>query len=163
MSNVTSLPLLPEIFVGKEIINRRIKGYLSRKHPQLSQALSANGTKREDTRSIWYSKDHVTTWLEEMQLMQADGMRVYFGAYDENEGPANGQLCLLVVLTREGDNGVHKDIILEEEPGFDLRVPVARNGVAGEPFAEKGTKREYNYGSPCPPLCDAVQGGRFPQ
>jgi hypothetical protein len=161
-SNTSALPL-PAIFVGKETINRRVKRYLQSKHPQLSRTLGGQGTGREDTKSIWYSREHVETWLEEMNGTKADGMRVYFGAYDDNEGPANGQLCLLMVLTRAGADGAHKDIILEEEADFEARrlAPKERS-APGDLFDTEGRSREYNYGSPCPPICDGG-GSAFPQ
>lgn len=168
------MPPLPEIFVGKEVINQRVRNFLQSKHPILSQALSEAGAPREETRSIWYSRDHIATWVDEMDLMEADGMRVYLGAYGEEEAPAPGQLCLLMVLTRAASDGnVHADIILEDETGYDQRQQTARkrsmeNGLTqggltgGDLFAGAGLPREYNYGSPCPPVCNG-QGPAFPQ
>ena len=158
LSQTTSRPL-PAIFIGKDLIVKRIKRYLQNKHPLLSQDLSKDGTPREETRSIWYSREHVATWLEEMDHYQADGIRVYFGAYGDNEeGRPPGQLCLLMVPTRQGDNNmIHNDIILEEEPDFAQRqqsgTQPRTRGLGDDLLTTKPRTREYNYGSPCPPVC----------
>jgi hypothetical protein len=168
MLNKTSTHPLPDIFVGKDVINQRVKRFLKDKHPLLSHALSSSGTPRQETRSIWYSKEHVRTWLDEMDLMGADGLRVYFGVYGEDEGSAAGQTCLLMVLTRAAAGGNdHQDIILENEPGFEDRKNASRKRSAGDALSNDiinviSTPREYNYGSPCPPICPG-SGSTFPQ
>ncbi|MES1161397.1 MAG: hypothetical protein ABUM51_11605, partial [Bacteroidota bacterium] len=100
-------------------------------------------------------KEHLKTWLAEMDLMGADGMRVYLGAYGEDEGLASGQICLLMVLTRAYmDGNLHKDIILEDEPEFEGRRQSSEAKRDGnEIFTDLPIFREYNYGSPCPPIC----------
>ena len=155
MPLTTSAVPLPSIFVPKEMISDRVSRFLQDKHPALSTQLTGNGPSRADTRSIWYTKEHVQTWLDEMNLMGADGMRVYFGAYGPENEDAEGQLCLLMVLTRE-DNGLHKDIILEDEDGFEDRQALGRSrSISTGNDDNKGKKKpkEYNFGSPCPPLC----------
>lgn len=147
---------LPAIFIGKDMINARIERYLTQKHPVLSQQLSGDGPYRDDTKSIWYSREHVETWLDEMQHTNADGMRVYFGAYGDNEeGRPAGQLCLLVVLTRTGQYGNQEDIILEDEPDFTVRQESATpKSFSGNELWLKARPKEYNYGAPCPPVCN---------
>ncbi|HTI07439.1 MAG TPA: hypothetical protein VL832_02750 [Puia sp.] len=155
MLNKSPHPPLPEIFIGKETISRRIRNYLQNKHALLSEGLSKKDDARQETKSIWYSKEHLRTWLAEMDLMDADGMRVYLGAYGDDEGPASGQICLLMVLTRAFmDGNFHKDIILEDEPEFEVRKQSLEAKRAGnEIFTDMPILREYNYGSPCPPIC----------
>jgi hypothetical protein len=140
---------LPTIFIPKDVINRRVKLFMQKKHPLLSEALTENGITRQDTRSVWYSKEHMEIWLNEMNLYGADGMRIYFGAYAEEDGIRNGQLCLLMVLTRPGGTSdTHRDIVFEDEG------PGARslNG-GGDDEEEEGRPKQFNYGSPCPPIC----------
>lgn len=142
---------LPRIFIDKGTLRRRVNLFLQNKHRILSQAMSSQDVQRVETRSIWYSKDHVQSWLDEMNLMGADGMRVYLGTYEE--GMSAGQLCLLMVLTRLGeDDQTHWDIILEDEPGFQERLDASRAITLDEPGEEECGK-QYNYGSPCPPIC----------
>ena len=154
---------LPAIFIGKEKINQRVKLYQRIKHPLLSQELSSGGIPREDTKSIWYSREHIEMLLSEINQMDADGIRVYFGAYEQGSGIADGQLCLLMVLTRPSADGFsHRDIILEDEPGFEERVQMTQSrSTEDETGLPGGIPREYNYGSPCPPICPSKDPG-FP-
>jgi hypothetical protein len=163
IDNLTVQPL-PSIFVGKEIINQRVKLYMQHKHPLLSAGLSKNGVQREETKSIWYSKDHLQTLLNEITLAKGDGMRIYFGAYGNEEGRPEGQLCLLMVLTRPGTvSGSHKDIILEKEPDFEERKGAFKKRSLGlDMETEDELPKEYNYGAPCPPIC-ITDDGEFPQ
>src|SRR5687768_14057983 len=111
MSNGQSVTPLPAIFIGTEKVNQRVDLYLENKRPLLSQALSTGGTTREETRSVWYSKEHIETLLSEIALMNGDGIRIHFGAYENDNDLAPGQLCLLMMITRTGSTpGVHTDI-----------------------------------------------------
>jgi hypothetical protein len=164
MINESTVKPLPDIFCGKDLITNRINNYKNQKHPLLNQQLSTNGVARQDTRSIWYTRQHVETWLDEMNYYNADGMRVYFGAYGEGEeGRPPGQLCLLFVLTRATANGGHKDIILEQEPDFEMRLQSVQNLAHEEDsFGVAFRPNEYNYGAPCPPVCDNDDDGDDP-
>ena len=159
MLNQQTVRPLPAIFIGKELLDSRVAGYLADKHPVLSKQLSGDGPYREDTKSVWYTREHVESWLEEIRHLNADGMRVYFGAYGQNEeGRPPGQLCLLMVMTRaDGSGRLQKDIILEQESDFEARQQVAisraldpGSGILGQASIPK----EYNYGAPCPPICN---------
>jgi hypothetical protein len=150
MEKITGTKLLPSIFVGKDIVRKRVSLYQEKKHPLLSEALSTNGKKKEETKSIWYSKEHIETLLSEMNLVKADGLRFYLGAYDENDSIAPGQICLLVVPTRTSNDGkLNKDIIIEDE--YPERLALTNNRSFETEEAAK--PRGYNYGSPCPPIC----------
>jgi hypothetical protein len=133
---------LPSFFVGKQVTKDRIDRFIAEKHPLLSGAI---GT--PDTKAIWYSKDHVAQWLAEMDKAGADGMRIYFGMQGaEDEYP--NQTCLLMVMTRaDMQTGVHTDFTIEDSPDFaDRRF---------RPGNREGNRRDFNTGSPCPPVCDA--------
>jgi hypothetical protein len=137
---------LPNFFVGKTITNNRVTQFMATKHGLLSDALG-----KTETRAIWYSRDHVEQWLQEIDKAEGDGLRVYFGAYSENEDYA-GQLCLLMVVTQANtSNGSHTDITIEDAPDFEARAFKAGNG----------RNRDFNIGSPCPPICD--EGIGFPE
>lgn len=161
MEKVIDSKPLPDIFVGKDIINDRVIRYRQDKHPLLSQALSGNGAAREETKTIWYSKEYIQVLMDEMELMEADGVRVYLGAYGNEPDRPEGQLCLLMVLTRANGEGRHKDIVLENEPGFSMRVSASRSLDSGL-IEGDGLPREYNYGAPCPPIC-ASSDHAFPE
>lgn len=139
---------LPEFFVGKTITNERITNFMENKHGILSEALG-----KPETKAIWYSRDHVAKWLFELDKAGADGMRVYFGAYGENDTYAN-QLCLQMVLTiANPSTGGHNDITIEDATDFTDR--------SIEPGKTGSKDRDLNTGSPCPPICDG--GMDFPQ
>lgn len=142
---------LPEIFISKELVNSRVSNYLANKYPLLIDQQQKIAEERTETKSIWYSKDHIQTWLDEIALLNADGMRIYFGGYNEDESPVSGQLCLIMVLTRQTENG-RADIIYEDEPGFEDRLNAASKARdIGDP--ENEMPRQFNYGAPCPPIC----------
>jgi len=139
---------LPSFFVGKTITNDRITRFMDTKHGLLSEALGS-----PETKAIWYSRDHVSQWLEELDRAGADGMRIYFGAQGETDDYP-GQLCLLMVMTTANtQSGGHTDIKLEDAPDFQARDL--------QPTGGKAVTRDFNTGSPCPPLCEPGMG--FPE
>ena len=146
---------LPEIFIGKTIANERIVNFLENKYDMLSSAIAV-ATSIEDkpeTKCIWYSKDHVQTWLDEIDIMNADGIRFYFGAYGNAEAVSQaGQLCLVMVLT-ESNGGGHKDIIYENTDCYEDRLGATERGRNIEDLEVAGKAKEFNYGSLCPPAC----------
>ncbi|MFT3911056.1 MAG: hypothetical protein QM737_16675 [Ferruginibacter sp.] len=142
---------LPNIFISKEVKESRVNNYLTDKYPLLINAQKEQDTERTETKSIWYSKEHLETWLNELAIMDADGMRIYFGAYNEEESPVAGQLCLLMVLTRETETG-HADIVYEDEPVFEERLNASPNFRTITDIDNKVPK-QFNYGAPCPPIC----------
>jgi hypothetical protein len=145
-------------FVGKEKVNDRVKRYQSGdralykgKHQLLSDNMEQQGHFQGETKYVWYSKQYLQDLIAEINHYNGDGLRVYFGEYEnENQVPA-GQLCLLMVVTKADaiNDAIHRDVIMENEPGFDLRMSVS-------------AKREINIGAPCPPICD-TEGAAFPQ
>lgn len=139
---------LPAFFVGKTVTNDRITRFIQTKHGLLSDALG-----KTETRAVWYTRDHIAQLVEEMDRAGADGMRIYFGAQGEND-PYPGQLCLLMVLTNANTNtGGHNDITIEDATDFQSRSLLDSGDGA--------RKRDFNTGSPCPPICDT--GMNYPQ
>jgi hypothetical protein len=156
MQNINSPAPLPEIFISKETLDSRIQNYLTDKLPLLRDAQKNKGVTREETKSIWYSKEHIENWLREINLLNADGMRICFGAYGENENIVSGQLCLVMVLTRPIENtNSHSDIVYENEPDFTARVNATSNArsLTNPVFNDGSKEKQFNYGSPCPPIC----------
>ncbi len=139
---------VPSFFVGKSITNDRVSRFISGKHALLSDDLGSTKTK-----AIRYSRDHVAQWLSEIDKAEADGMRIYFGTQSETDDYP-GQLCLLMVMTKPNtESGGHSDITIEDAPDFEAR------SLPSDPAAPR--KRDFNTGSPCPPICDP--GMDFPQ
>ena len=148
---------LPFFFVGKTITEERIGNYAAQKHALLSNAIG-----KPDTKSIWYSKEHLTKLLEEITHADGDGIRIYLGMYEQGH-EFQGQLCLLMNSTREqivANSIYHPDVILENESDFAERSTLPRDVIAfpGDDPATAG-KKDFNFGSPCPPLCDKEPPG----
>ncbi len=136
---------LPFFFVGKSTTNDRITRFMNSKHALLSNAMG-----KPETRAIWYSRDHIAQLLTEIDNAGGDGMRIYFGEHSSTEDYP-GQLCLLMVLTKQQGSS-HKDITIEDSNNFSARSLEMTDGKT----------RDFNCGSPCPPICDE-EGMDFPQ
>jgi hypothetical protein len=145
-------------FVGKEKVNDRVKRYqfgdqdeYEGKYQMLSDKMELRGHFQGETKYVWYSKQYFEDLVTEINLYNGDGIRVYFGEYENENGVPAGQLCLLMVVTKPdaNDTDIHRDVVIEDEPGFDQRSAVSRS-------------REFNIGAPCPPIC-FTEGVEFPQ
>jgi hypothetical protein len=144
----TSNKPLPFFFVGQTLVNQRSADFISQKNNLLSEALG-----KPDTRTIWYSREHIAGLLDEIDHAGGDGLRVAFGMYEPGH-QFEGQLCLVMNPTRavpEGDAVLHQVVILENEPDFAARSAVEKSGLFGGLL---GKKKGFNLGSPCPPICD---------
>ncbi|QEM09038.1 hypothetical protein [Mucilaginibacter rubeus] len=150
MENQKTLIPLPPFFVDNDVTTGRINEFASKKNLMLSQAIG-----KPDTKSIWYSKAHITQLLDEIERANGDGLRMYFGTYESGHR-FEGQTCLLMYATRavrQGSHTIHSDVIPEHEHDFADRSSIARDfseQVDSDPEKERG----FNFGSPCPPLCD---------
>ncbi len=152
MGTQTSTKPLPFFFVGKDITTERVNNYLTQKHNLLSQGIG-----KPDTKNIWYSKEHITKLLEEIEFAGGDGLLVQLGMYESSHEFA-GQLCLVMNTTRErrvGDNVVHSKVVLENESDYADRSSLPRDIILfpGDDLSAPIIK-DFNYGSPCPPRCD---------
>jgi hypothetical protein len=153
MSTQTTPKPIPGFFVGKLVTEERINNYINQKHGLLS-----DGIGKDDTQSIWYSRDHFAELLEEIDYANGDGVRIHFGMYEEGH-EFEGQLCLLFTSTKEvldGEIVTHQNVLLEDQEDWEDRSTAAR----GNPnVANDGRKKDFNYGSPCPPRCPGFTGG----
>ena len=94
---------------------------------------------KEDSLSVWYSIEELEEFMAKAKDHGADGMKLYFGAYDENykEQPlyAGRQTVVLVAtklkITQAGKS--NKDIYIQTEKGSSILA--------------------WNAGSLCPPFC----------
>ena len=162
MSDQNTVKELPNFFVGKEIAKKRIGYFMDSKYPLLTQ----NNTNPE-TKSVWYSFQHIKALYEELEYLNASGLRIYFGAYlqpdieDENplvmmdadkHAEVAGQLSLLMVPTEAyisiSNEPRHTDLIIDDMPDFSDRL-------MGQTLEEFLSTKGMNAGSPCPPACSA--------
>jgi hypothetical protein len=135
---------IPFFYVGRTITNERVSRFSENKHALLSKQLG-----KPETQSVWYTREHIELLLEEINHAGADGLRIYLGEYGEEEN-YSGQLCLLMVMTKEGaDKDTHNDIIMENTADFQARS------------LDGNKPRSFNVGSPCPPICNV--GISYPQ
>ncbi|MEO1054721.1 MAG: hypothetical protein AAFX87_29080 [Bacteroidota bacterium] len=142
MENKKNIKALPFFYVGKKLTEERIDRFLKRRHPALCEELG-----REDTRSIWYTRDHIAQLLEEIDKAGGNGIRMSFGVYEEGHRFA-GQTCIVSNVTREvSKNGMdyNVNVVVENEPDFSERHAL---------WEEKQVFEDFNFGSPCPPRCD---------
>jgi hypothetical protein len=150
---------LPGFFIGKDLTYQRISNYISQKHGLLTQALG-----RPDTRSVWYAKEHLNQLLQEIENVRGDGLRIFFGAYESSHEYA-GQTCLLMVVTRAeamSDGQIsHQNVVIEEEVGYKIRKEATKDlTLEDDDLFDK--PKDFNHGSPCPPLCDYGEGFEYP-
>lgn len=153
---------LPYFFIGRQLTSQRIQNYSATKYGLLSQAIG-----KPDTKSVWYSKEHLVKLMEELEHLNGDGLRIYFGSYENNHEQFAGQTCLLMAVTRKkitaDGREAHENIVLEQEPDFEERAARPKAlplWLIGSEI--QGRKKDYNHGSPCPPLCDENDELDFP-
>ncbi|MGG8497141.1 hypothetical protein ACQY1Q_12045 [Tenacibaculum sp. TC6] len=144
----TTLKKLPFFFIGKKVTEERKENFKKLKHPILCKQLG-----REDTQSVWYTREHISKLLEEIDHAGGDGIRLHFGAYEKGH-PLEGQLCLVMNVTRikkQGKSQKRVNIFLEEELDYEERSKSDRFIKDSDPNV---IKRDFNFGSPCPPRCE---------
>jgi hypothetical protein len=152
METPTQAKPLPYFFIGKALASQRVKAYEAVKHRLLTEKMG-----KPDTKNIWYSKKHIAQLLEEIVHAEGDGIRFYFGTYEEGHQFA-GQTCICMLITKEkivGDDIFHENVLIENAPDFAMRSSASRElKIMPDDGNDPKRKRELNYGSPCPPLCD---------
>jgi hypothetical protein len=140
MSVTRPVKPLPSTFVTKEVVNERVKNYLAGKHIALSTALG-----RDDSKAAWYSLEQLEELMREMYYQNADGLRIYFGAYNNEDNEYPGQLTVMFVPTfRDEATGKNTDIIIEDYDDYGIR------SAAQESTKEKKYLDTIGL---CPPSC----------
>lgn len=135
---------LPGIFIPKEEVNNRVANYQANKHPLLSDAIQ-----RPDTRSAWYSLEQFEELMREMYYLNADGLRIYLGAYDQNDPNYPGMTTVIFVPTYMDENsGNHTDIVIEEDQVFQERLE-----AAGSAKLLGAARKNFDTIGLCPPSC----------
>lgn len=129
--------------VGKQVntdhVNTVIKNYKKERWVHNSNRLG-----KEDSLSVWYSIEELEEFIAMSKDHGADGIKLYFGAYDKDykEQPlfAGRQTVALVAtkhkITEAGES--NKDIYIQTEEGSTIMA--------------------WNAGSVCPPFCGSKDG-----
>lgn len=156
---------IPEYFVGRETVNRRVKKFMAGKRQLLTNDMNANGLSSEESKHVWYPKEYIEVLVDELQHYGGNGVRIYFGEYENDiMEAAPGQLGLLLVLTREEDDGKIHDILFEEQEDYSLRIGNFKSkGIDLSQSYVNGKPREFNAMLPCPPLCPKNHVAAFPE
>jgi hypothetical protein len=121
-------------FVNTEHVNSVIKNYKQERWVHNSKRLG-----KEDSLSVWYSLEELEEFLAKAKDHGSDGIRMYFGAYDQEHAPQPlyaGRQTIVMVATRqkETENGeISKDIYINTETSTSILA--------------------YNAGRICPPMC----------
>lgn len=127
------------LVAGKQVDTRHvdtvIKNYKRHRWVENSRRLG-----KEDSLSVWYSIEELERFIEKSKEHGADGIKLYFGAYDQDykEQPLYaGRQTIVLVATKnkESDNGTstNKDLYINTEKGTTILA--------------------WNAGTVCPPFC----------
>ena len=125
--------------VGTHHVNTVVRNYKKERWVHNSRRLG-----KEDSLSVWYSIEELQEFIGIAKNHGADGIKLYFGAYDENykdEPLYAGRQTVVLVATK------HK-ITEAGESNKDLYVQT-----------DKGTTiMAWNAGTLCPPFCGPKDG-----
>lgn len=141
MSTIEKKSLKVGKYVNTPHVDSLIRNYKKERWAQNSERLG-----KEDSLSSWYSTEELQEFLETAKMHGADGIRLYFGVYGEDNAARPeyaGRQTLVFVATRSKMvDGVvaHKDFYITDENG-------------------KPKILAYNTGSLCPPFCPPPGGG----
>ncbi len=120
--------------VNTEHVNEVVTNYKQQRWVHNSKRIG-----KEDSLSVWYSLEELEAFMAKAKLHGGDGIRLYFGAYDEKHAPRPeyaGRQTVVFVATKQKEtlNGeVDKDLYINTENGSTILA--------------------YNIGRPCPPMC----------
>ena len=126
--------------VGTDHVDNIIRNYKRERWINNSKHIG-----KEDSLSVWYSLEALEEFLALAKQYGGDGIKVYFGAYDEAHAPDPmyvDRQTVVFVATKEKQtpNGVaNKDLYINTEAG---------NSVLA-----------FNSGTMCPPFCNGGNDG----
>lgn len=126
-------------FVSTDHVETVRKNYREQRWLQNSKRIG-----KPDSLSVWFSLEDIEGFLDKLKNHGGDGIRFYFGAYDEAfaEKPLYaGRQTIVMVGTRQKQtvNGeISKDIYISTKEGTNILA--------------------YNVGRLCPPICQSGDG-----
>lgn len=121
-------------FVDTNHVDTLRKNYKEKRWQQNSERIG-----KVDSLSVWFSLEDMEIFLEKLKQHGGDGVRFYFGAYDENYTAKPlyaGRQTVVMVATKEKQTlagELNKDIYITTDKGNSILA--------------------FNIGRPCPPLC----------
>jgi len=126
--------------VNTDHVNTVIKNYKRDRWVHNSKRLG-----KEDSLSVWYSIEELEEFIAKSKDYGADGIKLYFGAYDKNfeEQPLYaGRQTIALVATKHNETG-------SGETNKDIYIHTGKSS----------TILAWNAGSLCPPYCGTIGGG----
>lgn len=123
-------------FVSNEHVETVRRNYKEQRWLQNSRRIG-----KADSLSVWFSLEDVESFLEKLKEHKGDGIRFYFGAYNNEyaEKPLYaGRQTIVMVATKQKQTlagEVNKDIYINTGEGINILA--------------------YNLGRPCPPICQS--------
>jgi len=126
-------------FVDTNHVDTVIKNYKKERWVHNSKRLG-----KEDSLSVWYTVQELQDFLQKATEHGADGIKVYFGAYDAEHAPKPlyaGRQTVVLVATKQKETGtgvINKDIYINTTKGHSILA--------------------YNIGTLCPPFCSGDDG-----
>ena len=126
-------------FVGSKHVDTVIKNYKQNRWVYNSKRLG-----KEDSLSVWFSIEDMEIFLERAKQHGGDGVRYYFGAYDEHFADMPlyaGRQTIVMVATKQKETAAgikDKDIYISTDQGTNILA--------------------FNVGRICPPMCTSDDG-----
>src|SRR3569832_635880 len=124
-------------FVDTKHADTLIKNYKQKRWAQNSERLG-----KEDSLSVWFSLEDIELFLEKAKEHGGDGIRFYFGVYDEQvpEQPVYAERqTIVMVATKQKETlggSTNKDIYINTEKGTSIQANKNRQGCP--PFCSNG-------------------------
>ncbi len=115
------------LFLNGASANAAINRYAAEKLTLLEKKIV-----KPDTRSVWFSVGYFFSVYRAITTLNASGIRIYFGEYEDNHSEFPGQACLILVPTRyvsnkSGTEQLQEDIIIKN----DKSDSAFRNHIGG--------------------------------
>ncbi len=135
MQTIETKSLKVGTYVNTAHVDNVIRNYKQERWVQNSERIG-----KEDSLSAWWSVEELEEFIEHAKTHGADGVKFYFGAYDQEHAPrpeyADRQ-TLVMVATKQKENAdgttKNKDIYVASENGSNILA--------------------YNMAMLCPPFC----------
>ncbi len=130
--------------IPHEVAKKLVDNYKAKKKPRLDDTA---GTKKKETTSVWFDYAFCEMLMKDLKRGEINGLRIYFGAYDETHSKEENKNKMTVVLvTTTGSREAQRDE--DDIQGDDDLTPSA---------GEKDLLYEYNEGKLCPPKCQGTR------
>lgn len=120
--------------IPQDVAQNLIANYKDKKEPLLREAMEG----KPETTSVWFDYDFCIMLMQDMLRKEVNGLRIYFGAYDNSHpDPDNKDKMTVVLVTTTGSR--------DQDTGDDNITSTVE---------EQSLSSIYNDGRLCPPKCN---------